>query len=233
MAATSLVNLLSESGAADLPKLVEELAHARSNADQTRIAARGLQRLLHAKVSVSAGGTFRPELRQLVGSAVLVPSTHHRETTSVREPRLTAGPTRSLLISAGPRHRVPRYLLWRPEPFDAGDIRTAEGMALMVIALHLRWESDAGAPRRSVDQPKTPEPSALGLTGRETIILEHLARGLSAEGIAAATGISPRTVRKHLQHVYAKLGAHDRLVAVEAARAAGLLRSGRSDLVSR
>ena len=236
MAAASPASVLPEAGVPEIPDLVECLARARSNQDQTRIAAQGLQRLLHARVAVSAGGTFRAELRDVVASAVLVPRSHHAPRP---EPLGRPGPpgwpsvAASLLISAGPRHRTPRYLLWRADPFNANDIQAADGIALTLIALHLRWETTEGTvPLRTLPQP-APEVGELGLTARETVILEHLAQGLSAEAIAMVAGISPRTVRKHLQHVYAKLGAHDRLVAVEAARAAGLLRSGRGDLVRR
>jgi DNA-binding CsgD family transcriptional regulator len=35
--------------------------------------------------------------------------------------------------------------------------------------------------------------------------------------------VSPRTVRKHLGNLYRKMDVHDRLMAVERARALGLL----------
>jgi DNA-binding CsgD family transcriptional regulator len=41
--------------------------------------------------------------------------------------------------------------------------------------------------------------------------------------IARRHGISPTTVRKHLEHIYTKLDAHDRLLAVNRAREFGLL----------
>ena len=59
--------------------------------------------------------------------------------------------------------------------------------------------------------------------GRETPVLELLAKGLLATSIAARLDLSPRTVHKHLGNIYRKLGVHDRLVAVGIARAAGLL----------
>lgn len=211
--------------------LVEDLARATSNHDQTRLAAQGLQRLLHARVSVSAGGTFRVEHRGLVDSAVLVPRWHHPPAGSSAEaagPVEWASSARSLLISPGARHRTPRYLVWRADPFTLREVQVADGIALMLIALHLRWEATEGAQRRVPDRPALPstEAGGPGLTTRETVMLEHLAEGLSAAAIGSLTGISARTVRKHLQHVYAKLGAHDRLVAVQTARAAGLLPTG-------
>ena len=63
----------------------------------------------------------------------------------------------------------------------------------------------------------------VGLTAREGDILDLLAGGLTATAIARVCRISPATVRKHLEHIYAKLGCNDRLLAVERARRLGLL----------
>jgi FixJ family two-component response regulator len=47
------------------------------------------------------------------------------------------------------------------------------------------------------------------LTGREREVLEHAARGLHAKEIAAALGISPRTVEVHKTRIMEKLGARN------------------------
>lgn len=62
------------------------------------------------------------------------------------------------------------------------------------------------------------------LTPRELTILGLLADGLTAEAIARRLRISPRTVHRHLEHVYRKLAVSDRLAAVLRAKAVGLLR---------
>lgn len=51
------------------------------------------------------------------------------------------------------------------------------------------------------------------LTQRERDVLLHLAGGMTAQQISRRLGISSSTVRKHLEHAYAKLGVHDRLSA--------------------
>ena len=61
------------------------------------------------------------------------------------------------------------------------------------------------------------------LTGRELTVLPLLAEGLTAAAIGRRLGISTRTVHKHLEHVYAKLGTADRLTTVLRARQMGLL----------
>lgn len=63
----------------------------------------------------------------------------------------------------------------------------------------------------------------VGLTGRERAVLCLLAEGLTATAIASRLGCSAGTVRKHLEHAYAKLGVHDRLLAVRRMEELGLL----------
>lgn len=54
----------------------------------------------------------------------------------------------------------------------------------------------------------------LGLTGRELAVLALLAKGCTAASIGWTRGCSPRTVHKHLEHIYRKLGVSDRVSAV-------------------
>jgi DNA-binding CsgD family transcriptional regulator len=61
----------------------------------------------------------------------------------------------------------------------------------------------------------------LGLTPRERQILAFVARGSTNREIAETLWISPSTVRKHLENIYAKLGVRTRTAA--AARLLGTL----------
>jgi|GEM_PF-5143445 len=63
----------------------------------------------------------------------------------------------------------------------------------------------------------------LGLTDREVQILDAVATGDTAAAIADRLRISLSTVNKHLEHIYAKLGAHDRVTAVTIAREHGII----------
>jgi DNA-binding NarL/FixJ family response regulator len=67
-------------------------------------------------------------------------------------------------------------------------------------------------------------PSGPTLTSREQAVLEHLARGLGNKQIAAALGISERTVKFHVSSVFTKLGASNRTDAVARAAQAGLIK---------
>jgi DNA-binding CsgD family transcriptional regulator len=64
----------------------------------------------------------------------------------------------------------------------------------------------------------------LGLTTRESEVLVWLGRGKSNRDIAEILGLSPRTVNKHLELIYAKLGVENRAAAAGiAVRTAGRL----------
>jgi DNA-binding NarL/FixJ family response regulator len=56
-----------------------------------------------------------------------------------------------------------------------------------------------------------------GLTKREIELLEHLKQGLSYEAIAANLYISHGTVRKHIQNIYGKLQAGNKIEALRIA----------------
>jgi DNA-binding CsgD family transcriptional regulator len=57
-----------------------------------------------------------------------------------------------------------------------------------------------------------------GLTPREAEVLCLVARGFTDQQAAHRLGLGVRTVGKHLEHIYAKLGVTDRQAAVHAAR---------------
>jgi len=61
---------------------------------------------------------------------------------------------------------------------------------------------------------------AFGLTHREIDVLRLLAHGLSNGQIASELALSERTIAKHLEHVYGKLGVSSRTAAVARAREA-------------
>ena len=73
---------------------------------------------------------------------------------------------------------------------------------------------------RALLRPASPadEPAAPELSPRERDVLDQLVKGLSNRQIARALGISERTVKVHLGHVFRNLGVNDRTSAALWAR---------------
>ncbi|HZE51664.1 MAG TPA: response regulator transcription factor [Bradyrhizobium sp.] len=63
--------------------------------------------------------------------------------------------------------------------------------------------------------------SELGLTTREGEVLSWLSKGKTNRDIAQILGLSPRTVDKHLEQIYAKLGVENRTAAAAIAAGTG------------
>jgi pimeloyl-ACP methyl ester carboxylesterase len=61
-----------------------------------------------------------------------------------------------------------------------------------------------------------------GLSARETEVLKQLAQGLDNAQISARLGMSEKTVRNHLTHIFEKMQVHHRGEAIVRAREAGL-----------
>lgn len=80
-----------------------------------------------------------------------------------------------------------------------------------VAALVDRVKADI--PRQRVAVPAA-QPASRGLSGREVEIIEYIVRGRSNIHIARMLHLSEKTVKNHINHIYAKLGARDRTQAI-------------------
>jgi len=85
------------------------------------------------------------------------------------------------------------------KPFDGAQLRKA-----IDTAFALEEHRIARRDNRRADAEKLER-----LTAREREVLEHAARGLHAKEIAAALGISPRTVEVHKTRIMEKLGVRN------------------------
>jgi DNA-binding CsgD family transcriptional regulator len=72
--------------------------------------------------------------------------------------------------------------------------------------------------RRQGDRRRTSAPAASAaapaFTARERQIVDLLMQGMTNRQIAYALGIAEGTVKKHLHHVFAKLGVHSRVLLI-------------------
>jgi HD-GYP domain-containing protein (c-di-GMP phosphodiesterase class II) len=102
-----------------------------------------------------------------------------------------------------------------PRPYRDALDETAAAKQLRSEAARGRLDGDAveavleaagHRPSRRVARPA-------GLTRREAEVLLHVAQGLSNREIASALWISEKTVRNHVEHIYAKIGVSNRIGA--------------------
>jgi DNA-binding NarL/FixJ family response regulator len=98
----------------------------------------------------------------------------------------------------------------------AGDALLAPSVTRRLIERHLR-----------LDQPSPELVAGLDrMTDRERQVLVLLARGLSNTEIATRLHLSEATVRTHIGHLFAKIGARDRAQAVVFAYESGIVHPG-------
>ncbi|MFF9689170.1 response regulator [Streptomyces sp. NPDC014623] len=157
--------------------------------------------LMDLRMPGGGGVAAITELTRLgVRSRVLVLTTY--DTDSDTLPAIEAGATGYLLKDAP-----------RDELFTA--VRAAaDGRTVLSPAVVSRL----------VTRVRTPAaPAAESLSARECEVLRLVARGTSNREIAAELFISEATVKTHLTHVFAKLGAKDRAAAVALAYERGIL----------
>jgi len=151
-----------------------------------------------------------------------------------RVPRAVAGPrmcaewsaiarpfgiTHQLALPLRVGEGVEAYVVSRPDDdYDDADADLATLVLPALAALVRQHRVLHDVPDWQVDRVRDRR-----LTEREFAVLTLLGEGLTAQAIARRLDTSPRTVHKHLENLYRKLGVRDRLMAVQRARDAGLL----------
>lgn len=112
----------------------------------------------------------------------------------------------------------------------SGYVRKAQRIEVIAQALNrvaageivIDPELANGARLGSVPRQRTPVDD---LTPREQHVLRLLVQGCSTNEIVAELGVSPSTVRTHVQSIFVKMGVHSRLQAVAMLTRHGLLDS--------
>jgi LuxR family transcriptional regulator, maltose regulon positive regulatory protein len=133
------------------------------------------------------------------------------------------------LVAAEPDRTLVSFLLHPvPELLERHARQATAHAALIADILGLlQGENGRQATRPLAHERPGDAPAAARLleplSQAETRVLRYLPTSLSVTEIAEQLYLSQNTVRTHLRHLYAKLGAHRRHTAVERARALGLL----------
>ena len=107
----------------------------------------------------------------------------------------------------------------RADLFAAVRIVAAGGSLLAPVAA----SSVLARVRGDVDARGARDPNTVTLTPRERVVLDQVARGSGNKQIAAALGISERTVKFHIASLFTKLGVSNRTEAVARAVQTGLV----------
>lgn len=96
-----------------------------------------------------------------------------------------------------------------------------------LIARQLLFRMQSSLVAETVSPPdkttRKPLPNAVSITDRELKVIQQVARGFTAQEIAAQMGISTHTVSTHVKRIYKKLHVHSRSEAVYEASLLGLL----------
>jgi DNA-binding NarL/FixJ family response regulator len=90
----------------------------------------------------------------------------------------------------------------------------AEAVRSVLHGQPLPPASSSWTPRTNGHRSTTDGPALTVLTPRERQVLEAMADGATAAEVAESLGISPNTVRSHMQNLLRKLGVRSRLEAV-------------------
>jgi HD-GYP domain-containing protein (c-di-GMP phosphodiesterase class II) len=118
------------------------------------------------------------------------------------------------------------YQTWRePRPHRATLTAEQAGSRLRTEARAGRLDGDAVEAVLSAAGHRTDRRHSrpAGLSRREIDVLRLIARGMSSREIASRLALSPKTVRNHTEHIYAKTGAGNRVAASMFAVEHGLL----------
>jgi DNA-binding CsgD family transcriptional regulator len=94
------------------------------------------------------------------------------------------------------------------------DFGKRETLLLRALHPHLRAHHHDARLRQFADVLSVAEPVVAQLTPRELEVMRCIASGRSNAEIAELLWITPATVRKHLEHVYRKLGVRSRTAAL-------------------
>lgn len=154
----------------------------------------------------SVNGVWRPRrLSDVISDLELYKTRAFREGLSLLDVRRQLA-----LLTVG--NRLDSFHCWTlnrwNHDFNNNDVELARHLQPMLQLLDSAY---AGNPH---DASEVAVAEACSLTAREREIMRLLGQGLKVSAIGHLLGCSPRTVAKHLEHAYAKLGSNNRVEAL-------------------
>jgi DNA-binding NarL/FixJ family response regulator len=196
-------------------------------ADEHPILREGLRRLLESRpghdVAGESGetGTVIALVRDLEPDVLLLGRTAGRRVPSETIEHISAlgMPVRTIVLTPSLRHEDVVDALGRGAR-GVMSTQTAPDVLFQAIDVVIRggiWVGLQPAPdatsaaSRHQFAPLGPQPSAFGLTPREVEILRAVVNGETNKGIASRCSISENTVKRHVMHLFDKVGASNRV----------------------
>lgn len=152
-------------------------------------------------------------LRRVPGleQVATIAATHHERVDGSGYPLGAAGaalaPLSRLLAAADTYHALGED---RPHRRAYGPADAAEILRAQARDARLDAQAVEAVLRTAGHRVRHRTSFPAGLTGREVDVLRHLASGRSNREIAGQLSISEKTVRNHVEHIYAKVGVSNR-----------------------
>lgn len=161
-----------------------------------------------------------PGAHRLAGLA----ASHHERLDGTGYPRGTSGPELDMdqrILAAADAYCASR----EPRPHRAAASTRAAATRLEHAAAAGALDRDAVSCVLAAagQAPDAGHHDGAALTTREVEVLRLLCRGLDSRGMAAELVVTPKTIRNHVEHIYRKIGASNRVGATLYAVDHGLL----------
>jgi DNA-binding NarL/FixJ family response regulator len=205
---------------------------------ENRLLREALARILNKKsdIRVVGASAFTPDVvRQIASSAPHVllsdsPTMALSELRLVREVRTAVPSLKVVMVGMesdeetfvkAVRHGIVGYVLKEASAMEVAScvrsVANGEAVCPPTLCMSLFKQLAKPAPQA----PSIVFNLDLGLTRREQQLVQMISRGLTNKEIAAELNLSEQTVKNHVHRMLRKLGASDRLGAVERCRLPG------------
>lgn len=196
--------------------------------DDHAIVREGLRRLISRDQSISLVGEAASK------SEAIAQISHHNPDVIVVDLHLPDGSgldviawSRSLSQSIGivvlTMSNMPEHVLASMQSGASSHVDKTAPIGEVLRAIHQSVLNPLTFTARKLTEAMIAKNKGIGLTPRELELLEKLPSGDTILEIAAQLFVTESTVKTHLSAVYRKLGATNRVQAINAARKSGLL----------